>query len=572
LLQRGLERAAAGAGGALVLLGEPGIGKTRLAEQLAATAGWRAAWGRGTADPSAPPGWPWTRAVPGVPPDADGFRLLQQVEAGIRAAADAAPLLLVLDDLHLFDEVSLTLARALMPALHDAPVFVVGTSQSEAAGAPTLALGGLDADDVADLVAGLTGELPSAALTAAVTGATNGNPLLVREVSHVLVAEGRAAEDDLGRIGTSPTLRPAIRRHLEPLSAAAIELLEVASVVGQDFDVATIRAAVAGDPAAALHEAAEHGVLRTIRGQTHRAAFKHGLVREVLYAGLGPRRAELHRRVAAALETRFGADPVALGAIAHHLLQGADGGEPARASMLAKAAGDHAAAVGAHERAAELYRRALAALDLAPPDPARRAELVHALGRAEGPTPAAEGHGVLRWDGSLWVIAYGGREIRTRDSRGLAYLARLLRSPGRELHALDLVAAVQGGGSVSGEIDSGPDTQAWQQYRRRLGELQVEIEEAEDRADRGRVELLQREQEALLAELSRAFGLGGRHRPVGSAAERARVSVTKALRAAMKRIDEEHSELGRYFRTTVRTGTYCSYTPSPRYAVRWELG
>jgi hypothetical protein len=183
-----------------------------------------------------------------------------------------------------------------------------------------------------------------------------------------------------------------------------------------------------------------------------------------------------------------------------------------------------------------------------------------------------EGRAVLRRDGSLWRAVYEGREVHLRDSRGLAYLACLLRAPGRELHALDLVASVQGGGSVGDTIDDGPDARAWQAYRHRLGELQAEIEEAEDHADLGRVEVLRQEQEALLDELTRAFGLGGRSRPVGSAAERARVSVTKALRSALGRVDHAHPGLGRYLRTTVRTGTFCSYTPSPRYAVRWELG
>ena len=72
-------------------------------------------------------------------------------------------------------------------------------------------------------------------------------------------------------------------------------------------------------------------------------------------------------------------------------------------------------------------------------------------------------------------------------------------------------------------------------------------------------------------ELKGAVGLGGRDRHEGSAAERARLSVTRAMRSAIARIGEQHSEVGRHFDVTIRTGTFCSYQPDPRVPTAWEL-
>ena len=95
--------------------------------------------------------------------------------------------------------------------------------------------------------------------------------------------------------------------------------------------------------------------------------------------------------------------------------------------------------------------------------------------------------------------------------------------------------------------------------------------EAESWNDPERLARLHDKSDALTRELAAAFGLGGRARPSGSAAERARVSVTRAIRASLERIAEQHVPLGAHLEATVRTGMFCSYTPDPRVPIVWRF-
>jgi hypothetical protein len=164
-------------------------------------------------------------------------------------------------------------------------------------------------------------------------------------------------------------------------------------------------------------------------------------------------------------------------------------------------------------------------------------------------------------------------------------LARLLGEPGRELHALDLVsdrggdgrqtteaAAREAGLSPTGLGDAGAvlDDRAKAAYRKRVVELEEEIAEAESWNDPERVARAKEELQFLARELAAATGLGGRDRRAASAAERARLSSTRAIRAAMARIAEHSPDLGRHLDRTVRTGTFCSYTPDPRAPIAWR--
>src|SRR5262249_11808475 len=130
----------------------------------------------------------------------------------------------------------------------------------------------------------------------------------------------------------------------------------------------------------------------------------------------------------------------------------------------------------------------------------------------------------LRRDGDSWSVTWGAATTRLRDSRGLQVLAKLVESPGRELHVLELV-----GGDAPGDPGTVSDARAVQGLRRRLVELREEHEEAERFADRGRAERASAEMDFLTAELAGAVGLGGRLRPVGDAAERARTAVQKRI-------------------------------------------
>ena len=189
---------------------------------------------------------------------------------------------------------------------------------------------------------------------------------------------------------------------------------------------------------------------------------------------------------------------------------------------------------------------------------------------------------VLRRDGDYWTLSFENHTVAVRDVKGLHYLAQLLAHPGREFHVLDLVA---GGWTradapaapadqvlrSSGMGDSGVllDAQAKDAYRRRLAEIDEDLDDARLRSDSGRIVQAEEERHFLIRELSRAVGLRGRDRRAGSAPERARVSVTRAVRHAMSRIRQHDPPLGEHLDRAVRTGTYCVYLPDSRITAAW---
>jgi hypothetical protein len=179
--------------------------------------------------------------------------------------------------------------------------------------------------------------------------------------------------------------------------------------------------------------------------------------------------------------------------------------------------------------------------------------------------PAAVEPGTLHQEDKSWVVGYRETRFELPDMKGLHYLARLLAQPGQEVHVLDLTGGAQG--------DAGPvlDERAKREYRQRVRELQEEIEEAESWNDPERAAGAQVELDALTRQLAAAVGLGGRDRPTASSAERARVSVRKAVANAIAHIAEHDADLGLLLSTTVKTGTYCSYAPDPRLPVAWSL-
>jgi non-specific serine/threonine protein kinase len=114
------------------------------------------------------------------------------------------------------------------------------------------------------------------------------------------------------------------------------------------------------------------------------------------------------------------------------------------------------------------------------------------------------------------------------------------------------------------------DAQAKAAYKARLEELQAELDEAADNNDPGRGAKARQEMDFLVDELARAVGLGGRDRRAASHAERARLNVTRAIRAAMANLASADPSLGRHLAATIRTGRYCSYIPDPRAPITWE--
>ncbi|NYD57955.1 tetratricopeptide (TPR) repeat protein [Nocardioides marinisabuli] len=193
--------------------------------------------------------------------------------------------------------------------------------------------------------------------------------------------------------------------------------------------------------------------------------------------------------------------------------------------------------------------------------------------RAPGPPVA-----VFERLGSSRRVALGGVERVLPDLKGLRYLERLLVRPGEELHVLDLVAGEADPQAPEGvvRVDAPGllvlDEEAKAAYRRRLAEVEDDLEEAVRTDDLARQEMAARDRDYLLAELSRAVGLGGRDRRTGGSAERARTSVTRSLRYGLARLAEQHPDLGDHLSRRVRTGTYCCYEPDPLSPVTWRMG
>lgn len=200
-------------------------------------------------------------------------------------------------------------------------------------------------------------------------------------------------------------------------------------------------------------------------------------------------------------------------------------------------------------------------------------------------SPPSEAEAVFRSEGEIWTIAYGGHTFRLRDVKGLRYIASLLASPGREVHVLELVSAAARGPAdpsaqragaelaASRPSDGGPllDGQAKEAYRRQLEQLAEELQEARDWGDPERAARLEEEIDALTHELARAVGLGGRDRLFASPGERARISVTKAIRTAIRLIEKQCPELAEHFEASIQTGRSCAYVTPGAPPPRWSL-
>jgi hypothetical protein len=174
----------------------------------------------------------------------------------------------------------------------------------------------------------------------------------------------------------------------------------------------------------------------------------------------------------------------------------------------------------------------------------------------------------LAREGESWAFTWGGTTTRVRHVKGVADLAVLLGRPGREVHVRELAGV---DGQVPTEVgDRVLDATAVARYRTRLAELEDDLDEADRHNDTGRSARLAAERDALVDELTGAFGLGGRSRRLGADTdERIRKAVTARVRAAIGRVDALHPALGRHLRNSVRTGLWCSY--QPEHATTWTV-
>jgi tetratricopeptide (TPR) repeat protein len=404
-LRAALEEAAARRGCLLLVTGEPGIGKSRLIEELARQLppqGWRVLVGRCWEHGGAPGYWPWMQVVraagseleacfPGAPtaadPEAARFLLFDAVGRFLRKVADSGPVLVVLDDLHAADEPSLLLLRFLAQTVTAERLVIVGAYRDAEPRVHELAelfgdlvragrrvrLWGLSRAEVGAYMLRVAGRPAPGAVVARVHDVTAGNPLFVGEVVRALLAggdlgmaEGRVT-DPLLRIPEE--LRGLIRRRLAGLSTEAVSNLKVASVIGRGFELGVLQRISrlgVGRLTDALAEAERAGIVSEDGSAPGCYAFSHELVREALYEDMAAaRRLKLHRGIGLVLEAAFGDDlGPHLAELAHHFTRSAPLGDAARAVEYSTRAGDYAAALLAYEDAARHYAQALQLLPM----------------------------------------------------------------------------------------------------------------------------------------------------------------------------------------------------------------
>jgi hypothetical protein len=213
---------------------------------------------------------------------------------------------------------------------------------------------------------------------------------------------------------------------------------------------------------------------------------------------------------------------------------------------------------------------------LPPAVPGQRAVMVVGGGpEEEHPAVARPGVAHLRpGEGGIWWVGREGTVTAIRDVKGLHYLRIMLQRPGADIPAIDLSDAVSGhpgAGVAGGDVGEVLDKQALSAYRRRLAEIDADLDEARSWVDTGRAAKLAAERDALLDQVRAATGLGGRPRVPGSVHERARIAVRKAIVNAIDRVAAADPSLGRLLSDTVTTGAICRYDPDPDRPVRWVL-
>jgi DNA-binding SARP family transcriptional activator/tetratricopeptide (TPR) repeat protein len=409
----------------LVLLeGEPGIGKTRLALQFmeaCEAGGALALYGRCDAEtlvpyqpfvealrryvarvPAAVRSWSpeLARVVPEVPAsgdtDDDRYRLFEAVADVLSDIAHVQPVVLVLDDLHWADTPTLLMLRQMVRATERSPLLIVASFRDTERPVAlvdmlvqlrreqffeTIALSGLDEADSDRLIGEFGPSDFPAHVGRMLWEETRGNPFFLEEMVRQL------GQGD-GTLELPEGIREVIGRRLATLSDRTSQVLTTAAVMGREFRIEVLEALGPHDEDE-LDDVVDEGVaahvIAEVPGVYGRCSFTHSLIRQTLYDGLtGTRRARLHLRVGEALERLEGSAPEPpLAELAHHFSLAPPARGAPRAVEYAERAARHATEILAYEEAARLYQVALESLAAAGLDGERRCALLLACGDAQ---------------------------------------------------------------------------------------------------------------------------------------------------------------------------------------------
>jgi len=396
----------------LVIEGEPGIGKTRLLEQLsedASAAGFDVLWGRSYESGSAPAFWPWMGAINGLTDVAaelpevyqDAIAQLQwstgprgrieQTDAGryliyealaqllVRAARHSR-LMIALDDLQWADRPSLELIEFLAGYVIGSPVLFVATvreleigrndalvaAMADLTRRPTarrLYLRGLSVEAARHVIDDTVGTHVADDVVRAIHRRADGNPFFMTELARLFAADPALSEGEVvRRIGVPAGVRDVVHRRLAHLGDPTVEALQMIAVLNPIADIALLAQAMGISVDDSLDRLEPAFGARLLRDEDVMGAlqFSHGLVREVLLDDMSAlRRARLHLKAADAIEGRGSGSNEVVQIVAEHLWQAASICPPGRVAASLEAAAMVAIGRFSLESADELLERAL---------------------------------------------------------------------------------------------------------------------------------------------------------------------------------------------------------------------
>ncbi len=520
-LHAGLAEALAGRSRLFLVTGEPGIGKSRIAREIAATAERqeiRVAWGASSDAAGAPPYWPWVQisralvrasaplrtvqnppapeidkfigragSCAGAPiaeplaPELARFRLFEAVSGLLRDCAATRPLLLILDDLHEAGQPSWLMLRFIAREIRDARLMVVVTYRElEANRDPgllqviadllragsQLSLGGLSEAEIAQFVEQRTGRQPGPRLVSELRRATGGNPFFVTEVVRSLIATAAPTGQGIGEPAafTIPeSVRASIAGRLAALPEPAERVLAAAAALGGRFQLGPLQRvceAQADELMGVLDAASAAEIVVPAAEGGMRYRFSHALVRDAVYERLdAARRLRLHHRILRVLEELYRAEPDAhLDELAYHAVAAAPLGGREMAIAYAIRAGEAAHATFAYEQAAQHWQAALTLLEEDGGQPLRLAALLERLGAVLSITEFSRPKGIECLERAAAIYERAGRKHEGAQARARLALMLSRRAPAMDIRRA--MAEFRRAERVLGRLPDNP-SQVW---------------------------------------------------------------------------------------------------------------